>query len=522
MEQIADPAKLLTAYKIINQQIAHENQKKRMEIKLHEERYNATNELLLRERQENKTMRDMVRKLKDQVQLITKVIVSVQQQTEQVFEKINRPHELAERLLQEYTPQAHRVYERRRMENPPYVDEDSIPEENEPGDDVEGKEHGVEEEQGELGNVVDETRTKDECRESDGGEDESGNADKTNISNRSRECRSSGAMVPVAASPLVQRLKRASKNASFDESFETIDRERAFKLSRPSQDSRRRIYANVEDVMGDLESVGGAIQMETEEHLSETLRNLSPVTMDVDQDEDENDVQRSHQSAARKDATKSQQTLSISSMAINASSLHPKQVTSEEKHLTTVVDDHSRDSSMNSHPGECEMTAAFNPTVLVASCSTPIAKGPAASENEQNHDTEKPVGRTARGRPRGRPRGRVQQHASKESRESNLNRSKINPIVVLKPLTQENVQAYERQQPKRRAKPTATMKEIDDSSIANDGNSDNGDGTTMAGALEPSSSTENLSIVSSDSNRPRRRAAPKSFREPMLNTKLRR
>uniref|UniRef100_A0A182S994 Shugoshin C-terminal domain-containing protein n=1 Tax=Anopheles maculatus TaxID=74869 RepID=A0A182S994_9DIPT len=398
MEHIADPAKVLTAYKIINQQLANEIQKKRGEIKLHEERYNATCEMLLRERQENKALRDMVRKLKDQMQIITNVIVSVQDQTVSVYDRINRPHEQAEAMMQNYTPRAQQVYERRRTENPPYVDEDAIQEEEQE------QEEGTNAEPELAPNGHDDTRPNEG---SSGSNNDADDADETYASNHLRS--TSGGPLPMN-SPLVQRLKRPSKNTSFDESFETIDRERAFKLSRHSH-GRRQIYMNVEE---------------------------------------------------------------------NISDLH---------------------------------------------CSTPVSKGctnerpPPAVDAEVNRNREltktRGRNRTVQTGKRGRPR--------KVRSETELH-TLLNPVVMLRPLTEKNVQVHERKmRPGRKAKPVGSLKEYEDSNSSHHKSFDDSTFAGIGGGLEPCSSTENLSTVSGDSwNRPRRKAAPKTLREPSLGTKLRR
>ncbi|XP_035907162.1 uncharacterized protein LOC118509938 [Anopheles stephensi] len=518
MELIADPAKVLTAYKIINQQLANEMQKKRAEIKLFEERYNATCEMLLCERQENKALRDMVRKLKDQMQIITNVIVSVQDQTVRVYDRINRPYEQAEALMQNYTPRAQQVFERRRTENPPYVDEDAIPEEEQ--EDVTSVEPELAANDGDDGGD-EHTRPNESSGSND--EDVADDADKTFATNRSRaDVRTSGGGGPLPMnSPLVQRLKRPSKNSSFDESFETIDRERAFKLSRHSQD-RRQIYVNIEENISDLQSIGNSSKMDVDEQLSETLRHLSPVMMD---DEDGN-LSRASAGRDRDGVTNSSK---HNNDCPRMSDRHRSQLkkTVSESVLSRIhrsnddddTDDTAEDGGATREVGE--MTV-FNPAELIASCSTPVAKGssnerPSTSEDALVNNTTRDVPTTARrriGRPRGRPR--------KASSETELH-TLLNPVVVLQPLTEKNVKVHERKmQPSRKAKPIGSLKECDDSYNHHTSYDDSTFPCTVGG-LEPCSSTENLSTMSGESSgRPRRRAAPKTLREPSLGTKLRR
>ncbi|EAL39816.2 AGAP005407-PA [Anopheles gambiae str. PEST] len=503
MDQIADTTKMLTAYKIINQQLASENQKKRQELRLHEERFNYANEMLLRERQENKALRDMVRKLKDQMQLVTKVVLSVQEQTSIVFERINRPHEEAERLMKEYTPRAHRVYEQRRLEIPPYVNEHSIPEGNE------SDEEAIEKSEEDSTNIA-EAEASVKQQEKSGAAGGGDTLDETCTSVLSRESRSNGGgLVQAIDSPLVQRLKRASKNASFDESFESIDRERAFKLSRSSQNSRRQIYANIQDNITDLQSIGAASQMDVDEQLSDTLRNLSPLAIDKDEDEgmlSDKDEDEEMPSALPTESTRQGKSPpALLKKAISESVLskrHPSRTINEQ-------DDHSKNSSVSSQGEAEEELTVFNPAEFGASCSTPVAKN---SVIEATNMADPPLALRG-GRGRGRSRGRGRGRPSKDISEPDL-LTAMNPVVVLQPLTERNVKALERQQPARRAKPTGPMKEHDCSGWSNAY-----DGSSMG---DPCSSTENMSVLSTDSSRPRRRAAPKSLREPTLQAKLRR
>uniref|UniRef100_A0A182R8S4 Shugoshin C-terminal domain-containing protein n=1 Tax=Anopheles funestus TaxID=62324 RepID=A0A182R8S4_ANOFN len=481
MDLIADTGKVLKAYQIINQQLAHEMQKKKIELKMHEERYNATNELLLQERQENKALRDMVRKLKDQMQVITKVIVSVQEQTENVFERINRPHEQAERMMQNYTPRAQQIYERRRTENPPYVDEYAIAEENET-------------------NIVMETDANEETNAPEENNDtrinESGaDEDASFAANRSSEIRCSiGAPVPIN-SPLVQRLKRPSRNVSLDESFETIDHDRVFKLSRRSQE-RRKIYATIDENVTDLQSVDNTRGMDIDEQLTATLRNLSPV---------KNMSCSSAKSMEQDEVRPSLYSPRLKKMA-------------SESMLSQIqrspVDNEEVTELSNSEQDDNEMTS-FDPAELVASCSTPVAtKGLFIDERTIDPAKDRELPRRGRGRPRGRGRGRI----AKTRSETELHTVGMNPVVVLRPLTKQNILAHEHKtQPNRKARTMRCMKECN-SSDSDSGSMTMNDGCTWV----PSSSVENLSTLSTESNRPRRKAAPKTLREPSLGSKLRR
>uniref|UniRef100_A0A182WLS5 Shugoshin C-terminal domain-containing protein n=1 Tax=Anopheles minimus TaxID=112268 RepID=A0A182WLS5_9DIPT len=522
MELTTDPAKVLKAYQIINQQLVHEVQKKRIEIRMHEERYNGANEMLLRERQENKALREMVRKLKDQIQVITKVIVSVQEQTDNVFERINRPHELAERMMQNYTPRAQQIYERRRTENPPYVDEFAIAEE--PETSIVMEHDDVNEDM-----AISQTNNDTRANESRSAGDE------TFASNRSSDTRPNHGVPLPTGSPLVQRLKRPSKNTSFDESFETIDRERAFKLSRHSQ-GRRKIYVNIEENIADLQSVYNSSQMDIDEQLSETLRNLSPVKMDddgantsaassVEKQLSEtlhnlstvkmDDDGANTSAASSVESTKNEMRLSVPSPKPDNTPGHHSQLkkTVSESMLSQIhrTNEDGSEGSYDATRQEHEMTA-FNPADLVASCSTPVTKG---TVDERATDAEKDSERPRRGRGRGRGRGRPLKARS----ETELHTFGKNPVVVLRPLTETNIRAHERKmQPTRKARIVRSVKYQDTSGASDEGSMRDGG----VDRWEPSSSVENLSTLSNESNRPRRRVAPKSLREPQLNVKLRR
>uniref|UniRef100_A0A182N941 Shugoshin C-terminal domain-containing protein n=1 Tax=Anopheles dirus TaxID=7168 RepID=A0A182N941_9DIPT len=500
MEFVADPAKVLAAYRITNQQFAEANQKLRRELYEYEQRYNSTNELWLAERQENKALRDMVRKLKDQMQMITKVMVSVQDQSETLFERINRPHQLAEDMMRNYTPRAPHVYQRRRTEFPPCVDEAAVPE----GDEEEREE-----------SEADVAKPEEEAEQDEAADEDirANGSDRTNPNTPDRMLnrgnRSVGELLP-AHSPLVQRLKRPSKNASFDESFETIDRDRVFKLSRRSH-NRREIYSNLQQNEDELQSIYDASNREIDEVLRETLRRMSsPVRMDEsdhEEEEQQQEVSRQSSSSDTSPGSEPPPTRSKPKDAMYHSRL--KKTVSESMLLrmqrasvgleTDITDDRSSASRE-----ETEMTV-FNPAELVASCSTPVVQ----------RDVAEPERRHGRGRP------------PKTKSETELSKQTLHPVVLVQPLTVKNVQHHEQStQPKRRgrppkaaAAPAATMRQQLDSSNSFEGTTTlPDDGCT----LDAGSSMENLSQFSGESYRPRRRTAPKTLREPSLRIKLRR
>uniref|UniRef100_A0A182QJ79 Shugoshin C-terminal domain-containing protein n=1 Tax=Anopheles farauti TaxID=69004 RepID=A0A182QJ79_9DIPT len=505
MEFVADPGKALEAYRIINKQFADATQKLRHDLYDYEQRYNCANEMWLAERQENKALRDMVRKLKDQLQMITKVMVSVQEQSENLFERINRPHEMAENMMRNYTPRAAQVYERRRTEYPPYVDEDAIREE----EGEERYENGVgaaESEEGLTMEAENETVVN-------GNNQNNLNASDIQLDHGSR---STYEQLPTS-SPLVQRLKRPSRNTSFDESFETIDHDRVVKLSRRSL-NRRKMYTNLQENEDDLQSIYDASNREIDEVLRKTLQRMSsPVRMEEDdekgddedeeEDEDEEGQQHVNKRNSSSETSEDSEPFSRNSKASHVYHSRLKKSASESMlprpHHESTTREADRTGVVCSVSCEENELTVFNPSELIASCSTPVV--------------QRDVLEADRGYKQGR-------RSNKTKSENELNTKLFNPVVLVKPLTIKNVQQHEETTlPKRRgrlATGAAPAKQVFDSSNSCEGT------TTLtyeAYGLEQSSSVENLSVLSGDSSyRPRRRTAPKSLREPSLRMKLRR
>ncbi|KFB36087.1 AGAP005407-PA-like protein [Anopheles sinensis] len=417
-------------------------------------------------RQENAKLRDMVRKLKDQLQIITGVMISVRDQSAKMFDTINRPHSLAEEYERNREPRASEVYERLRSENPPCVHEAVIYEEEE------------EEE-------VDESRIR------------SSSLEESLTPHAFKEHVVSGCGSLLLASPLVKRLKRPSKNDSFDESFETIERERVFKASRISG-NRRQIYGGLPEEPDSLREMGSDVMeadrpstgtpiahklspdessdMEIEDNIRETLKNISPISMDAEEFQPEQSEHLRYKlcSDGQRGVLKK---------------------TASESMLSTLYRCTSKvEQDCKSGDSSFEDTSEFQPedTISNASCSTPVTKG-----------TRVPKVSSISTRPL--------RAVEKMKSDTALNKQ-LEPVVVLRPLTEQNVLSFTRASHRGRTGRTDTK--------PNDNcpGSSNFNGTT----LEPSSSTENLSVASNESGRPRRKAAPKTLKEPSLNSKMRR
>ncbi|XP_058120483.1 uncharacterized protein LOC131293995 [Anopheles ziemanni] len=455
--------KLVQALRILNNQLAQANTQAKRDLTLSEQRYVEANNTMLLVRQENALLRDMVRKLKDQLRIITDVMISVQDQSVKMFDKINRPHALAEEYERNREPRASQVYERLRSENPPYVHEAVIHEEEE---------------------EVDESCVRNCSLEES----------LTPLASKEHGASGCGSLLP--ASPLVQRLKRPSKNDSFDESFETIERERVFKSSRISGD-RRQIYGVLKEEPDRIRELGSDVMeadrpstitpiahilpadessdMEIEDDIRDTLKNMSRISIDAEELQPEHNEHLRYQLCSNGERGVLKKTAS-------------------ESMLSTLYRPVVPDRDCKSGDSSFEDTSVFLPedTISNASCSTPVTKGtrlpvPSSISTRQLRVTQKMKSDTA------------------------LNKQ-LEPVVVLRPLTEQNVLSF------TRAAHRGPTGQMDKNPNDNYPGSSNFDGTT----LEPCSSTENLSVASNESGRPRRKAAPKTLKEPNLIYKMRR
>ncbi|XP_052859886.1 uncharacterized protein LOC128267138 [Anopheles cruzii] len=423
METEADQVKVLAAYRINNQQLVRAIQQYKLNLRLSEERFNEANAGLLEVRQENKFLRESLRKLTDQLKMITKTMVSVQDRTDSIFQQINQNHELAETSELFRQPQAQYVYDRRRLERPSAGDVDTIPEE----------EHEESVPADDPSNAVESVTIAEALEEEE--EDDVGRETNVSIDPPSAYAHY------TSDSSLLQRLHVKSKSNSFDESFETIEPNRVLEVCRRSQE-RRRLYAGLQE-------------SRQSDHTA------------IDMDCDVNDGA---------DETANDTTLQAT--------LKPRD-----------------DASVN------DMTV-FNPDDMlkVASCSTPVAKDP--------------------------PSTGLQKAESDYRMKFLLDHPQ--PMVVLQPLTQNNLKMHERSiveqkvehntstqrrtSKRTRAKATKSIKN-ESRRLEEDESAQQSRFTFKS---EQSSSTENLSDCSYRSGRPRRNAAPMNMREANLHTKLRR
>uniref|UniRef100_A0AAG5D6G1 Shugoshin C-terminal domain-containing protein n=1 Tax=Anopheles atroparvus TaxID=41427 RepID=A0AAG5D6G1_ANOAO len=474
--------KMEQALRFVNQQLAESNSKVKKELYLSEQRFNEVNDLFLCTRQENKALRDMVRKLKDQLSMVTQVIVSVQSQSEQMFELINRPHAMAEETERNRVSRAQQIYESRRTER---RDLNSI--------------------------AILEEDEQDESDPQEESNDTSSDMDVTSPALRNHS--SSGCEKLLLNSPMVHRLKRPSKNASFNESFETIERERAFKLSRVSRE-RRQNYAGLTDEPDTIREVRSSpmdidrsstappqerskqldesYDTELEDTIKATLHNMSPVRIE------------DHDSSSSVGTQTEQYTLRYD-ISSNADRFVLKKMASESM-LSTI--DRATAVSEGCESTSCSFEETeFGPedTIANASCSTPVTKGNRLAKVSSN---------------RNRPLAAAQKMMKSDT---SLNRI-LQPVVVVRPLTEENVRSLARaedhasERVRGRGRPRNSSRQEITIMNGNCPGSSVWSGTNM----EPSSSTENLSVTSNESSRPRRKAAPKTLRENSLRTKMRR
>lgn len=200
---------LLAAYKLINSQLVLSNQKLKEEMKEKADLECCLNQELLQYRAENKTLRDMVKKLLEQFSMVTTIMGSVRDQSESVFNKVFNEHAMQEHKQQTRRSVAALFYEKRRAERAPYVDEAAIEEADNENCSMEDYRTAVEDDEygNQSGELPDEEPMEASVKSS-----------------------------TPSKSPLMKRLERKSRSFSIDESFETIDRNRVVKAVRKSQE----------------------------------------------------------------------------------------------------------------------------------------------------------------------------------------------------------------------------------------------------------------------------------------------
>lgn len=430
-------ANLLSAYKLINSQVVMSNQKLKEEIREKIEMINEIHDELFQCRAENKTLRDMVQKLLEQFKTVTTIMISVRDQSENVFDMVNRDHVAIEREQQSRKPVAALIYEKRRVENPPHENEAAIPEEE------------------------DENRSMEDYRTALSLEEEE--EEEQDVSFEPR------VTIRLSMSPQLNRLShpRKSRNRSVDESFETIDTNSVVAVARRSQgrDSRGSGRTSEEESSTeihepeDMDISGAAVVQPTITVVSPAKSEAIEVdpsgtitnnTIEASSFVDPSGIpsDQSTQSELNPETDQSLRPPSIKRMASDSMicSLVDREANKENTSLAAVNDD----------------------TIANASCSTPVAKH-----------------RNLRGR------GKKRQPPISPV-----------PVVALTPLTKANLLQHD---------------------ISCDGllTVPNG-GSTRSVKKELLDRSDQDSMDSTDSRRPRRKAAPKVLKEPLLNKKMRR
>lgn len=431
---MGDP-NLLSAYKLINTQVVMSNQKLKEEIREKIEMINEIHDELFQCRAENKTLRDMVQKLLEQFKTVTTIMISVRDQSENVFDMVNRDHVAIEREQQARKPVAALVYEKRRAENPPHENEAAIAEEEE------------------------ENRSMEDYRTALSLEEEE-EEEEAEISCEPR------VTLRLSLSPQLNRLShtRKSRNRSIDESFETIDTNSVVAVGRRSQgrDSRGGGRTSEEE-------------SSTEIHEPEDMDISGPVvppTITVASPAKSEAIEVDHS------GTVTENTLEASSFA-DPSGIPSDQSTQSELNPETdqslrppSIKRMASDSMLSSlvdreaNKENTSLAAVNDDTIANASCSTPVTK---------------PRRNAGRGIKRQPPISPV-------------------PVVALTPLTKANLLQH---------------------NISYDGllTVPNGSARNVKKELDRS---DQDSMDSTDSKRPRRKAAPKMLKEPTLQKKLRR
>ncbi|EDS34216.1 conserved hypothetical protein [Culex quinquefasciatus] len=421
---------LLSAYKLINSQVVLSNQKLKEEIREKIEMINEIHDELFQCRAENKTLRDMVHKLLEQFKTVTTIMISVRDQSGNVFDMVNREHVAIEREQQNRKPVAALVYEKRRAENPPHENEAAIAEED------------------------DENQSMEDYRTAVGleGEEEEDDADE------SFEPR---VTLKLSMSPQLNRLShpRRSRNRSIDESFETVDTNSVVAVGRrshPGRESRGGGRTSEEDSSAEVHEmdVSGCV-------VHPTITVVSPDKTEAIE------VDPSTVTESTLEASSFVDPSGIPSDQSTQSELNPETDQSlRPSKIKRMASDSMICSLVDREANKENNTTTNDDTIANASCSTPVTK----SRNLRG-----------RGKKRQPPISPV-------------------PMVALTPLTKANLQQH---------------------NISYDGllTVPNGNARSVKNELDRS---DQDSMNSTDSKRPRRKAAPKVLKEPTLIKKLRR
>lgn len=435
---------LLSAYKLINTQVVMSNQKLKEEIREKIEMINEIHDELFQCRAENKTLRDMVQKLLEQFKTVTTIMMSVRDQSENVFDMVNREHVAIEREQQSRKPVAALIYEKRRAENPPHENEAAIQEEEEENRSMEDYRTALslEEEQEEEEEDV---------------EDEH----KQEVSFEPR------VTLRLSLSPQLQRLShpRKSRSRGIDESFETIDTNSVVAVGRRSQgrDSRGGGRTSEEESSTeihepeDMDISGPVVQP--------TITVASPArseAIEVDPSETLKHYTLEASSFAEQSGIPSDQSTQSELIPETDQSLRPQGIKrmASDSMLCSLVDREANKENSS-------IPAVSDDTIANACCSTPVTK----------------------------PRRKVGRPKKRQPPISPV------PVVALTPLTKANLLQH---------------------NISYDGLLMVSNGSARNFKQELLDRSDQDSMDSTDSKRPRRKAAPKVLKEPTLNKKMRR
>lgn len=428
---------LLAAYKLINSQLVLSNQKLKEEIKEKVEMINGLNAELMQYRIENKTLRDMVQKLLEQFKMVTKIMGSVRDQSESVFNTVFNEHAKKEHEQQTRGLVAEIFYEKRRAERQPYVDEAAIEEaedENHSMEDYEISAREGEETAEELGEE----------------EEEIEDANST-----------------PSKSPLVKRLGKKSRNRSFDESFETIDTNRVVKAMRKSQEYIQRRDSRDGRQPSDEESLQEKSEKKEETDTSNVTLTAPVITIDA--------------TSATID-TKGQITIR------NSTQLEVSSFSSN-----SGVSDQSTQSDLNPTTDQSLRPVSIKRMASDSMLTTLIEREANKENSFVNNDT---ISNAASSTPVVKKRGRPQK--PKPSYPHGIAGLSPVPFVSLKPLTKQNLSQHD----------------ISFEAFAN--------GNDLKKPKIEDNCSDHNSIESNESGRPRRKAAPKTLKEPKINVKQRR
>ncbi|XP_055626828.1 uncharacterized protein LOC129768910 [Toxorhynchites rutilus septentrionalis] len=451
----------LSAYKLINSQLVLSNQKLKEEIKEKIEMINEINEELFKYREENKTLRDMVQKLVEQFKTITTIMVSVRDQSESVLNVVFKQHSSRETEQQTRKPIAALIYQKHRAECPPYVDEAAIAE-------AEDEDHSMEDYRTAL-NVEDEDNDDDEFE-----------TDQVLSFNS------------LPKSPLIRRLGRKSRNRSFDESFETIDTNRVIKAARRSQEylsgRESKDSKDSEDDTGGIENMDISQTVIETNHIAEAQPSIVSEEMEADNSltlrntrvEDYSSTMPSDRSALSERDTTSDH---------DAEPLAPKFEASSFSEHSSAPSDHSIQSELNP-PTDQSLRPVLMKRMASDSMLSTIVDRETNKENTIINDT---ISNATCSTPLSKQRkGKL--------KNANQHLPPISPVplVRLKPLTKENLSQHNISYESLFGKEDKSLKQ------------------------EELDRSDQTSLESSDSKRPRRRAAPKTLKEPSLTRKLRR